>query len=715
MRKIFFIPISLTALLFGMLWPTTLPAAAESHFRSDFASGWKGWRGWSATSPVKLDTVHDRELDEKVLILTLANPRAGAWNVPVADIKPITVSSRTMIRFKVRSELNSDSELTFFDETEGAEYSIFFPTKKGEWITIQKYLFKADHKRNGKPGMPNDGLLGDVINGFRLATRGPEIRVADVEIFEADDEEEIPFDESKAALNIHLADYQVPDYPILRRNGVFPYGAVTRIDGNVISAKLFDRPIEESLRDDLTDMRRHYLNTYLNFCERSPLPLRLKLAEELGIRLIETMFCGTNFAALPSDAPQWNDFNMAKNSPALLAWYGKDEPLPSDYPSYLANKKKIMKVDAEHPLTSALHMQPVRKALGPLLEVMVPDIYPLYPNVPEDGAAILQSTGTLLACRELTAGKRIWFMTQTFSNRHPREGRFEYSARYPTPEEIRLMLYTGIASGASGILFFIYNDIPTFLDGKLRGEEFDRTLVDPWGNGNPVYDQIAEFGKRIVPIMPSFLDATPGEYIRIKPERQLLIRQLKNEFGVLAIPVNTSVKENWSGKLSVVLPAGNNLYNLETLKPATIPLQLRPGEGAVLLIATPEHSQTISAEIASRRDKVEAELSEIRRKELVAAGFSDGKASSEWLAAEKQLLEIRQIFGKIHVGLTAPSQIWKVENGAEFKPLHDELKSLSQRFFLLFRELRVGRIPPNSELRKLKLELETLAARYQKL
>ena len=41
----------------------------------------------------------------------------------------------------------------------------------------------------------------------------------------------------------------------------------------------------------------------------------------------------------------------------------------------------------------------------------------------------------------------------------------------------------------------------------IRGEKFDFTLVDPWGNGNATYDEIAAFGKLIVPIMPSIMDA----------------------------------------------------------------------------------------------------------------------------------------------------------------------------------------------------------------
>ncbi|MDD3155805.1 MAG: beta-galactosidase, partial [Victivallaceae bacterium] len=420
----------------------------------------------------------------------------------------------------------------------------------------------------------------------------------------------------------------------------------------------------------------------------------------------------TNFAELPSDSPQWKQFEQAKNSPVVLAWYGKDEPSLSDYLHYLANKKKIMEMDAEHPLTSALHIDSSRRALGPMLEVVMSDIYPLEFQTPKDGAAILRNFDVLRRCRDWSAGNRVWLVAQAFSNRQ----KFHYSSRYSTPEEMNLTLYSAIAAGANGILFFIYNDLPTILDGKLRVEEFDRTLVDPWGNGNPVYDRIAEFGKNIAPIMPSFLDAASGDYVRIDSPDELLVGQLKNELGVLVIPVNKSTEAEWTGTLSLHLPAGCDLYDLETLKPAKIrPLRLRPGMGAVLLVATPEHFRTIAAEITTRRNNMEAELAELHRKELISAGFPDGKASPDWLAAKNQLAGIQQIFGDIYSYLTEPAQIEKAETDLTFKPALEEIKLLSCRYFELRRNLYSGVIPAHAELEKLKQELDMLAVRCRSL
>ncbi len=681
--------------------------AADPHYRSNFATGRGEWVGWSATGPVNVATTHDKTLGKTVLEFTIADPAPRAWNVPLLDkLKPFTVTSRTMIRFQVRAENSIDNELTFFDETEGAEYSVFFPTRAGEYVTIQKYLFKAAHKRGGKPETLNDGLLGDRINGFRIATCGKNIRIADIEIFEAENEAEMPADTAQEALDAYLTDYRVPDYPVLRRNSIFPYGAVTRIDAIVSSSGLFERPIRESLHDDLVDMRRHYLNTYLNFCEKTPLELRLELAEETGIRLIETMFCATDFSVLPADDPGWRAFETAKRSPALLAWYGQDEPLPSAYPAYLANKKKIMELDSLHPLTSALHLGTVRQQLGATLEVMVPDIYSLGPNTPADGKAITEHFKIIRLCRNQTAGKRVWFMTQSFSNRHPRGNKAEFSKRFPTVVEMRLDLYTSAAAGASGILFFLYNDHATILDGTLRGEEFDRTLVDPWGNGNPVYDEISEFGRRIVPILPSFLDAEPVNELPISAAPALLVGQLRNDFGTMVVFVNRSTSADYRGVPMLKLPEGKRLYRLESLEQATAPkLHLRPGEGELYLVATPEQFRVIATEIKARREAVAADLAALRRAELDAAGFS-GEASSEWLAAEKELVGIRQAFGELYAYLTKPDLVFRVEIDPTFKPLLEKLKQLSRSYFTLRRAHRTGKIPEQTALSELRNDLK---------
>lgn len=689
--------------------------ARQVHYHSDFASGRKGWGGWSDTSPVELSTGFDQE--EKTHVLTL-KVKDNKWNVPITHFAPLTVTDKTMIRFKIRSSRAwDDNEITFFNKSENTNYRLKFPTTANKWVTVQKYVYKADLKKRPNAKAEYDGMLGDQLNGFQLATMGSQIELADVEIFEASGEEpELPLPEKDPVLEAYLESFQPVDYPALRRNGVFPYGPVIVVRANEQSAKLFQRQLADSYRDDLIDMRRHYMNTFINFWEKTPIEDRLALAEETGIYLIETIFCGTNFAKLQPDSTTDRRFRLAKESPAVLAWYGRDEPSPAQLPEYLESKKALAELDPSRPLTSALHLPGVRKKIGPALEVMMPDVYHFFPGTPTDGSAVLPHFKIIRESREQSAGKRVWYMCQAFSNRHFRNGKTTWSARYPTPEEMRLELYNAAAAGAAGILFFVYNDSVPYLDGKLRGEEFDWTLVDQWGNGNEVYDEVADFGRKVVPVMPSFLDAEPGDFLTVKPAgtENPVIGQMRNECGVLLIAVNPSTSKSFEGDLNVQLPAGTRLYDLITLTEANSgPLKLRPAEGAVLLAATPEQFAEVRKEIAGRRDQVEQELAEFRSQELKKAGFADGKASPEWLKAEQELLAIRKQFGVINRYLCSKEVIVKAENDPEFRKLHDQLTECGVRYFAARQRHAEGGIPEQPEL--LLQQLKTLERDYRAL
>ncbi len=689
-------------------------ANGKIHYQSNFHQGYHGWGGWSNTSPVEKSIAYNSELKSYCLVL---KTKDQGWNVPITKFSPITITDRTLIHFKIKSKISRDNnEITFFNQSENNSYQISFPTIKNQWVTVQRYIYKAVFKSGKKDHL--DGMLGDLLNGFQLATVGNCIELADVKIFEGNGEEtELPIDQTEKLIKNYLS-RPLCDYPVLRRNGLFPYGAVIMVRATKHSAELFNKNFMESYLENLIDMRRHYMNTYINFWECADLTKRLKIIKDAKINLIETIFCGTNFAKLVSGSKNDRSFQMAKASPAIIAWYGRDEPTSSFLPEYLESKRALADLDPQRPLISALHLPVIRRKIGPALEVMMPDIYNFYPGTPTDGSIIRSHYETIRKCREQTGGKRIWYMPQTFSNRHYRNHKFSYSARYPLPEEIRQELYTAVAAGASGILFFCYNDFVTYLDGKLRGEEFDWTLVDPWGNGNSVYDEIADFGRKIVPIMPSFLDAEPGNYLSISSPlpSSLLLGQLKNEYGILLVIVNQTTKKEFSGNLSFPLKAGRKLYDLVTLKEINSEhLNLRPGEGTLRLIATPENFTIIAREIWNRRIKTAQELQDFRLQELRHAGFSNGKATPEWLKAESKLLQIKRQFGNLNRYLIQPAIILKAEQSSEFKLLHTELIQLSRQYFSLLCNLKKGVLPVDDDLIKLLSKINDLANRYQQI
>jgi len=102
-------------------------------------------------------------------------------------------------------------------------------------------------------------------------------------------------------------------------------------------------------------------------------------------------------------------------------------------------------------------------------------------------------------------------------------------------------------------------------------------------------------------------------------------------------------------------------------------------------LATPPNFARIKAEIEGRRQQEQDTLSGLRRQELAAAGFADGKASEQWLRQEAELAAIRQQFGVIYALLVKPEHIRQVEidKGGQFNSQHEKLKALSREFFAL--------------------------------
>ena|GEM_PF-6035157 len=69
----------------------------------------------------------------------------------------------------------------------------------------------------------------------------------------------------------------------------------------------------------------------------------------------------------------------------------------------------------------------------------------------------------------------------------------------------------------------------------------------------------------------------------------------------------------------------------------------------------------------------------------IRPGFEDGPASAAWLQQEQDLAGVRQQFGQIYALLVAPQHIQPVEadRNGQFKPLHEQLKTLSREYFAM--------------------------------
>ena len=715
----------LSLLMLGVLG---MVSAKEVVYRCDFTKGTEGWQAWCEYPENHISTGTAVVDGRPVLDLK----GKGGWLTPVIFKlpKPIKCTEKTMLHFKIWADQPIECDINIGNMEEQAQYAHTFDLKANEWTEVQRYFAKSYYKFQGKPDIPNDGFLGDHIEMLQVATQGTHVMMGEIEIFEADGtEKEMPpepahiiqrrhqKDIAIEAVNDHLKACPLAKYPQLQRNGVFQFGVVSRLDANCNNYKWLGEDLETCLRRDLVDMRRHYLNTYYDFCTNiDKIENRLKRTEEVGIWLVETEFCQTYFPT--ANEKTIAKFEMAKKSPCILGWYGQDEPIFEHLARYLENKRWVNEHDPNHPYTSAMHLDEIRGTAGKAMEVMIPDIYSLRPGMPLNDPIPMLAHETF--CQQVmtqSGGRRVWFMTQTFSNRHPNKERtLRLSSRYPTADEIRLDMYATLAGGANGIAFFIYNDLVSFLGG-IRGEKFDFTLVDPWGNGNATYDEIAAFGKLIVPIMPSIMDAGRSHDFdaTIKVDRdKFLVTEAKNDFGHYLFIVNRSLKETRDATVTFTVPDGCKVYSLTKQAEADLSkLTLGPGYGEILAVIKPETFAMYCKEINDRAAKQEADLKELRMKELRQAGFTDGNASAAWLEAEKGLESVKRTFGEMYQFIAQPNNVYRIDTAPEYEDLNGRVQTLSKAYFTLRKSHANGAVIAGDVMEQLKADIRTLQKQYE--
>ncbi|MEP6671311.1 MAG: hypothetical protein ABJF10_19265 [Chthoniobacter sp.] len=142
----------------------------------------------------------------------------------------------------------------------------------------------------------------------------------------------------------------------------------------------------------------------------------------------------------------------AKAHPALLAWYGDDEPwgdLTRLHESY--NTIKMLAPDP--PVLIVQNNYSRLQDTAPAADIIATDPYPV-PNV--SLRAVVDATQA--ARRAVAGNKPVWTVLP------------QYGAKVPTREELRCMAWLAIASGANGLGFFTWDErIRDPQTGALKG------------------------------------------------------------------------------------------------------------------------------------------------------------------------------------------------------------------------------------------------------
>lgn len=192
---------------------------------------------------------------------------------------------------------------------------------------------------------------------------------------------------------------------------------------------------------------------------------------------------------------------VAKDHPALVGWYGADEPwgdLTRLHESY--NAIKLLASDA--PVLIVQNNYSRLQDTAPACDILATDPYPI-PNVSLRGVV----DATQASIRAVAGRKPVWTVLP------------QYGAKIPTREELRCMVWLAIASGANGLGIFAWDErLRDPATGELKG------WFTP-GHDEQIADLRAVLGevRRFEPMLlaksqpqPSFTKPNPALHVLIK-------------------------------------------------------------------------------------------------------------------------------------------------------------------------------------------------------
>jgi len=666
---------------------------------------------WSNKPGCKIE--HLKDVDGTP-IAKLTGGSATTYLTPIVYLTPIKITNKTVLSFQMKCPVSSFYKINLTNGAEDAWYRLSFEAKANEWVFFRQYISGASFSRKlTKEKNINDGMLGDPLTCVQIEAKGKKVLLKDFKIYESEKKvEELP-----PIKPVKRAHYKLQSYPRFDRGGFFPFGVISTIKaGNEKNGKYFSQSLEERRKMDLLTIRRLNFNTYCNFCDDTlNVAERLQDMKQFDLYLMETATAYLDYLGNPAKAQEI--VKKYDSEDRLLAWYGRDEP--ADFEKYIDWKEMINKNSPSRPFTSAFDSSYKIKVLGSLMEIVMPDVYPLRVASSTPAHDIITKTGAQIRLsREHNGGGKVWSIQQAYSLRRKQGTENFFLLRYPTPTEIRFDFFNALAAGSEGILYFILNDEVPFLDGTIRREEFDKTLLDPWYNTNTTTMELARLGRDIVPVAASLMGAKEISPYKYSEAQKIVTRTTKNEFGCYYYIVNADLKavqsvlftpEVSSKEICVDLISGEKLQKDQLLLP--------PGEGVLFMVGASDHVDQIVSEIRTRKLRNALNLAKVENKILKQARQSqmllesdkissaikqedwttankmidtyfDGlhqfrNGNSEYSVTAKKLTSIRKQFGEIFTMLIKPERIEEYDGKAnkEYEAHFDEIKVLSKEYF----------------------------------
>ena len=302
----------------------------------------------------------------------------------------------------------------------------------------------------------------------------------------------------------------------------------------------------------------------------------VKAAEEMGIgigmrmRLTAYRFeQGGTQAAIDWAKPI---VDSVKDSPALICYDVGDERPISALWGIAAGNSILNQLDPTRDSVLTFWDPASIRAYGPYVAVDAADIYPLVDSGYK-GAAYLYDW-----CRRVArdnGNKRQWMILQAFGAAPWRKVR---GYIVPTVEQLRLQVYSALAGGARGIIFY--------------STSYDRyrMMTDQWGNPNELMKEAARLGEILIPIGRRLLDCVVDFDTTIACDNEKILigvvhsPERKVRYVILA---NKDEESPRGGKLSGV---DGTLYDMHSLEesPGGMVEPLQGGDGRIYMVATAE-------------------------------------------------------------------------------------------------------------------------------
>lgn len=223
----------------------------------------------------------------------------------------------------------------------------------------------------------------------------------------------------------------------------FPFGFYCGPVGNlpeqeVVHGFTMIGPYQSNLPEGLADRK-----AYMDRCAR--IGMRVQYAVN---SLIGSGHNGARGLALSDEeklAILKSEIVAFRDHPALLSWYINDEPDGQGRPPAIleAAYKMIKELDPYHPISIVFMMPSRAEDFRHTMDIAMTDPYP----IPGPADKVMDDVSKYVQAYQYE--RPVWLVPQAFGGQ-------EMWAREPTAQEIRLMTYMGLVSGAKGIQYYTH-------------------------------------------------------------------------------------------------------------------------------------------------------------------------------------------------------------------------------------------------------------------